>query len=208
MSKKQKLHIAYKCFFGLLGLSALVTEIVVLLGRGSFAAGNFFSFFTVQSNILAALLLLASAALLATGQRRLHDSIRGAAVLYMVVTGIIFAMMLSGLDPRVLTAVPWDNTVLHYIMPLAVFVDWILDPPRQRIMLRQALAWLAFPLAYLLYTLVRGHFAAWYPYPFVNVEQQGYIRVLVVSLAIALVITLLAWFVAHTTRWTTKTRRP
>jgi hypothetical protein len=194
MVKNKKLLVFYKILFGLLGLSAVVTEIVVLMHRGTFVPANFFSFFTIQSNVFASVIILGGATMLLRGKR--HDSYdlwRGAATLYMVVTGIIFALLLSGLDAGALTAVPWDNTVLHYIMPIAVFADWLMDAPKRSIVFRQALLWLLYPIAYLAYTLIRGHVVAWYPYPFLNIHEKGYIAVLSVGVGIAAVVAMLAW---------------
>jgi hypothetical protein len=53
-------------------------------------------------------------------------------------------------------------------------------------------AWLAYPLAWLVYTLVRGASTDWYPYPFVNVDQLGYDGVLVRCVFLCVGITLAA----------------
>jgi hypothetical protein len=42
-----------------------------------------------------------------------------------------------------------------------------------------------FPLAWLVFTLVRGEFVGFYPYPFLNVTDHGYPTVLVYSLLVA-----------------------
>jgi hypothetical protein len=44
--------VAVKMAFALLGFSALVTEVATLVARHRFAAGNFFSYFTVEANTL------------------------------------------------------------------------------------------------------------------------------------------------------------
>lgn len=186
----------YRLIFGLLGLSAIATEVVVLLQRGTFMPANFFSFFTIQSNLMAAFVLVTGGVLLLCRKPGLPILVRGAATLYMLVTGIIFALLLSGLDAGVLTAVPWDNTVLHYLMPLAVLGDWLLDPPKQRIAFRRAAVWLLYPVVYLVYTLIRGHFVGWYPYPFLHASNRGYIAVVLTSVGVAAVIVCLAWLVA------------
>ncbi|MGA8046237.1 MAG: Pr6Pr family membrane protein, partial [Dermatophilaceae bacterium] len=67
-----------------------------------------------------------------------------------------------------LTAVPWDNTVLHYIVPVAMLVDYLLDRPRRRLSFRASLLWLIYPLAYAGYSLIRGAIVDWYPYPFLD----------------------------------------
>lgn len=178
--------IAYKLFFGLLGFAAVVTEIATLVERGVFVPANFFSFFTIESNIFAGLMFIVSAvAVAASVKSRRLAMLRGAATLYMIVTGIVFAVLLSGIEGATLTAVPWDNIVLHYIIPLAVVGDWLIDPPHQRIGFKQGLVWLVFPAAYVAYSLVRGSIVGWYPYPFLNPETNGAVGIIITSLGIA-----------------------
>lgn len=177
----------------LLGSGALATEVVTLVERGQFTASNFFSYFTVESNLLACAVLLASA-IAPTRSRRL-DLFRGASTVFMVTVFVVFALLLSGQDASVLTAVPWDNTVLHQLVPLAVLLDWLLEPPLERIRPRQTLVWLAAPVAYLLYSLLRGSLAGWYPYPFLDPRQAGYGQVATVSLVIALFVMAVVWLV-------------
>jgi hypothetical protein len=97
------------------------------------------------------------------------ELLRGAAVVYMLTTGIVYAVLLSGQD----VTYPWVNTIVHRVMPLAVALDWVLDPPRVRLRLRQTLVWMSFPLVYVAYTLTRGAIINWYPYFFVNPNRHG-----------------------------------
>lgn len=194
---------AVKILFALLGFSAVVTEIATLVQRGVFRSGDFFSYFTVESNLLAVVSLLVSSIALVAGHRsRRLDYVRGAVTLFMTTTIIIFIVLLSGYPASELTAVPWDNTVLHYIMPIAIIVDWLFATRVDPVPYRKALLWLLFPLAYLLYSLVRGPIAGWYPYPFMDASQNGYGVVLVTSLVIAVVLAGITWVVATAPRWT------
>jgi hypothetical protein len=162
---------AYRFVFAALALAAVLTEIRAALAR-SVSLANFFSFFTIQSNIIViAVLIAAGVWALRGGASGDLDMARGAATLYIVTVGIVFALLLSGIDMP--TAVPWTNTVLHYLMPVVVAADWLTDPPRQRIPLRRALLWLAFPLLWIGYTLVRGALVGWYPYPFLTPAVVG-----------------------------------
>ncbi|MDB5161761.1 MAG: FAR7a/AIG1-like family protein [Candidatus Saccharibacteria bacterium] len=175
----------YKLFFGLLGFSAIITEIATTVERGTFNAANFFSYFTIESNIIAVIVLLTSALYTYAGKKSVWlDYFRGAATFYMVVTGIVFAFLLSGITGVELTAVPWDNTVLHYLIPVAIAIDWMMNPPVRRFSYRQALAWLIFPILYLIYSLSRGAIVGWYPYPFINPANGGYEQVLITSMGI------------------------
>jgi len=182
------LKFLYKILFGLLGLSAVVTEIVVLVNANTFDPGNFFSYFTILGNIFAFIMLFVGAYVLISARKsRVIDGLRGAATLYMVVTGIVFATLLAGIEGATFTAVPWDNVVLHYIMPVALLVDWLIDRPTNRVSYKTSLLWLIVPLAYVIYTLIRGPIVQWYPYPFLNPEPNGYGAVLVAGLGIAIV---------------------
>lgn len=176
MNKKAFL-IFYKLFFALLGFSALVTEAVVLLERGTFNAINFFSFFTVQVNIIVFVTLLLSAVFVALNKSKKLDALRTAVTVYIVIVGIGFSILLAGLEGVALTAVPWDNTVLHYIIPVAVVIDYLLDRPTTKLRFKKLLVWLLYPLAYITYTMIRGSIVGWYPYPFLNPANSTYMEI-------------------------------
>lgn len=194
MNNPANIKITYKVFFALLAASSILLEILTLIDRSQFNGANFFSFFTVLSNMFASVMLLASALAVHRGihSKRLNR-FRGAAALFMVLTGVVFAVLLSGLDARVLTAVPWDNTVLHYIMPIVMLIDWIVDPPRPTLTMRDALWWLMIPVAYVGYSLIRGPIVNWYPYPFLDPSNGGYGSILLACAAIAVFTLGAAW---------------
>lgn len=191
-----------RTMFALLGFSAIVTEIATLVARGRFVPGNFFSYFTVESNTLAVLSLLAGGAAAAAGltSRRL-DIARGAVALYMSTVALVFIVLLSNRPTAELTAVPWDNTVLHYLMPVVVVLDWLLSGRAAAVRFRQALLWLAVPLAYVVYSLVRGSIVGWYPYAFLNPTVHGYPGVLFTCVVLGLVLVVLTCLIAAGPRW-------
>jgi hypothetical protein len=159
--------------FASVAIVAMTYQFASLNGPG-YAKGNFFSFFTIQSNIIAvaALFLL----VLVPGERRSpwFDGVRSAAVLYIAITGIVFALLLAGLQEELQTTIPWVDFVVHKLMPVVLVADWLVDPPRHRLPWWTVLAWLAYPFAWITYTLVRGEIVDWYPYPFVDVSKLGY----------------------------------
>lgn len=146
---------------------------------------NFFSFFTIQSNIVG-VAALGALVLVPRARRTLFfDGARSAAVLFMAITGVVFALLLSGLQEDLQTTIPWVDLVVHKLMPVVLVADWLLDPPRHRLPRWAVLAWLAYPLAWLGYTLARGERVDWYPYPFVDVSRLGYDGVLARSVVLA-----------------------
>lgn len=180
-----------RVFLGALGLSSVFIEIIVLVGEGTFNAFNFFSFFTVLSNIFAATFLIYFG--FTDSFSRKAQIVRGAITLYMLMTGVIFAMLLAGLENVRLTAVPWDNLVLHYIMPIVVVGDWILHPPKKALPGKAIALWVIFPILYVVYTLVRGSVVSWYPYPFLNPSASSYTQVIAISLIISVFVLISAY---------------
>ncbi len=164
--------------FAALGTWALIYQVMVRLDDPDFTLWNFFSYFTVLSNIAAAVVLLVGGLLAPTGPA--WEWLRGAVTTCMVITGIVYALLLSGVDVDVTYG--WVNDVLHRIIPLVMLVDWILVRAR-RLPERSWLTWLAVPLVYGVYTLIRGPVVDWYPYPFIDPRGQGY-----VSMSISLVV--------------------
>ena len=131
---------------------------------------DYFSYFTVLSNLFAAAILLHGALRPERENSRTVELLRGAAVVYILTTGIVYLILLSGHAP----SYPWVNAILHYVMPVAVTFDWLFDPPRARLdPARTVVLWMAFPVLYILYTLARGAIVDWYPYFFVNPHRGG-----------------------------------
>jgi hypothetical protein len=176
------------CLLGLLGSAAIVTQLITHINAGANLV-NFFSFFTIESNILSVIILFTLAMANPKKAKGKYDFLRGAVTLYMTMTGIIYILLL-GNTPSIL--VPWVNIVLHYIMPFAMLLLWVLVPPYKAIPYKKALYWLIYPVAYLIYSLVRGMYANWYPYPFIDPTVNGWPSVIVTSLIIALSVLVVA----------------
>jgi hypothetical protein len=91
---------------------------------------NFFSFFTVLSNLFAAAVLLIGALRRPASPR--WDVVRGAAVVYMVTTGIVFLVLLQSADEVERYTPEFLNWVMHRVMPVYMALDWypypFLDP--------------------------------------------------------------------------------
>jgi hypothetical protein len=200
--KKWQFLIAYKIFFALLVLTAITGQLDHSLQKTGFSLVNFFSYFTIESNLFAAAILLMSAYLLIHSKKRSHEQemLRGAATLYMVTTGIIYGLLLS--KAKVQITLPWVNDVLHRLFPLVMLFDWLYDKPTHKITARQSLLWLVFPVIYLMYSLIHGPLAHhWYPYPFIDVSQHGYLKVLISSLFIAVFVVALAQILVRLPKW-------
>ena len=176
----------FRFWFALLGFVAVLFQFLHLMQNVAGAkAGNYFSYFTIESNIIAFVTLGIAGWFAWKGESpRWLELLRGAATVYMTITGITYSLLLSDIDVN--TPIPWINAVLHYTVPTIIIIDWLVDLPRTRIPVRTSLLWLAFPLLYLAYSLIRGPIVDWYPYPFLDPRSSGYGGVAVMSVLIAL----------------------
>jgi hypothetical protein len=127
--------IVARLFFGLLTLTAIGIQLVIHLQHG-FSVVNFFSYFTNLSNIFAAVVLIIGAIYLIRRREPTptDDIVRGASVAGMALVGIVFGVLLRDVDLGSL--LPWINFVLHYLMPVVVVADWLYQPPKSTLALR------------------------------------------------------------------------
>ena len=156
-----------RVILALVALTAIGHQLVLHVGA-SYSALNFFSYFTNLSNLFAAFVLLLSVFSSSSASR---DHVRYASTVNMTVVGLVFAVLLRNVDLGAL--LPWVNFVLHYIMPVAVVLDWLVRPPVSRLKAKNILLAMVFPAAYLAYVVLRGTSTGWYPYPFLNPSNVG-----------------------------------
>lgn len=168
---------------------AIGVQLSDLAARGTLNPVSYFSYFTIQSNIIATLVLIIGAGRWNRSGSATFDLVRGGAVVYMSVTGIVFTLLLSGTD--VDTAIPWVNTVVHQLMPIVMVVDWLLDPPAGRLTVRQGLLWPSYPCNWIVYILIRGAIVNLYPDPFLDPANGGYGSVAVYCVAILVLMSLI-----------------
>ncbi|MEV6757308.1 Pr6Pr family membrane protein [Streptomyces sp. NPDC051214] len=185
-------------FRALIALAA-ATGVVIDLAIGS--PLRVLSYFTIQSNVLVAVVFALGARRAWQGRRALPPVVTGGTLLYISITGLVYHFVLangsSGFamtdDTGSLSG--WHslaNHLLHTVTPLAALLDWLLlTPPllalsatsRGGLRWRHAALWLLYPLAYLGFALIRGALMApgspaRYPYPFLDVDAHGYAGVL------------------------------
>lgn len=137
-------------------------------------ATEHFAYFTVQSNILVIALMAWMLRVPAERRPRWFDHLRGAVTAYIVLTGLVYAVLLAQPDEVWSWSVDFTNAAQHRIIPWLVGLDWLLVPTARRIRLRRALWWMAYPIGYLVCSWLRGALVdGWYPYPFLDPGEHG-----------------------------------
>ncbi|OIH82971.1 hypothetical protein BLJ79_17170 [Arthrobacter sp. UCD-GKA] len=167
-------------------------------GEVGFVIQNFFSFFTIESNVLAAIVLFVGIFTLSgRPEPRGWSMFRAAVTAYMATTGVVYNLLLRGIELPQGATVPWSNEVLHVVGPAIMVLDWLIAPGRRRLHAKALWGIVAFPLLWAGYTLARGLMVLdprtdnpWYPYPFLdpNTSPNGYYSVGFYVVLIAMVI--------------------
>lgn len=166
--------------FAVVGWSALTLQYILAAGPAHIDALpdvtlRFFSYFTILTNLLAALALTAPLVRAESplGRWGAHPNVRAALTTYIAVVGLAYYFLLSqSWHPQGLA---WlADTLLHYVMPGAFVLDWLMFTPKGGLRWIDAIKWLAFPLVYVAWTLIHGFASGWWPYWFLNVEKQGW----------------------------------
>ena len=180
-----------RLFFAILTLAAIGQQLMLHIAA-SFSVVNFFSYFTNLSNLLAALVLLFSVFGRSAANAATRDLFRYASVVNMTVVGLVFAALLRNVDLGAL--LPWVNFVLHYVMPVVIVLDWLLQLPAAKLQIKHLAIAFVFPALYLGYVVLRGANVGWYPYPFLNpANVGGYGGVALYAVGITVTFFLAAW---------------
>ncbi len=164
---------------------------------------RFFSYLTVQTNILAALVLTAFAIKTGPEEWLVHPFVRSAVATYILMVGIIYDTVLRPLEP-LQNMLSFTNLVMHYAMPLAYLAFWLTCVRKAGLRWYDPLLWLIYPLFYLGFVLVRGKMSGFYPHPFIDAKTLGYAGVaantaglLVVCAAIGFCLVMIGWWLSR-----------
>ena len=173
---------------------ALALQLYIMLKNGA-AAGirasasvvNFFSFFTILSNIFVAVCLtvVVLTPFSIPGIFCSKTTVQSSIALNIFIVGLVYNLVLRNIwSPKGWQLVA-DN-LLHVVVPVLYVLYWYFFTPKKQLTQRDIFPWLLFPALYLGYSLVRGAVTGWYPYPFIHSDNLGYGKVARNSLMVLL----------------------
>ena len=158
---------------------------------------TYFSFFTILTNLLVALVFTAVAMRAAAFS---SPSVQGGTAVYIAIVGIVYQLLLRQLwNPQ--GAQLLADMLLHAVIPLGYVVYWLIFAPRTGLRWMDAVVWLVYPGVYLVYVLARGAVSGLYPYPFVDVNVLGYAGVLARAAVLMAVFLGMGLLLVAVSRW-------
>jgi hypothetical protein len=181
----------------LIGWFAIITQLYLMKGNRVVSVPEttfrFFSFFTIDTNILVALcftfIFLRSNSRLGKFFSK-ATTITGITV-YITIVGIVYNVILRSLwEPQGMQKIV--DELLHSVIPVLFIIFWLIFVPIEQLRWKNAFPWLLYPIIYMGYAIVHGAITKFYPYPFVNVNEIGYNKALLNAGAVLLVIFLLS----------------
>ncbi len=135
---------------------------------------RFFSYFTILTNIMVAV-CFSSLSLQQGKAFRFFNKpgVTTAVTVYIAIVGLVYNLVLRSLwAPQGLQLLV-DN-LLHSVTPLLTLIYWFVYTSTKEINWKEPVAWMLYPLFYLIYVMIRGSFSDFYPYFFIDVSKLGY----------------------------------
>lgn len=155
------------------GLIVQFMETHALVRSAVVAASIMLRFFTITTNLIAAILFTG----VALGVRRFGSPrLLASAALWLGLVGVVNALLLRGLAHNAGWAVA--DTLLHDVTPVLAPAFWAVFARKGALRIADTVWFAFYPLAYLAFALVRGALYGLYPYPFLNVGKLGGMAVL------------------------------
>ncbi len=172
---------------------ALTFQIIEKVVNNDMVPGEYFSYFTIESTMIAAVALIVGGIM---ALRLLVDTVpytmvRMSVFSYAVVTAIVYNVLLRGIPDVGFVVSPWPGELMHVWIPLFIALDWLISPGRPTLRWTGLRYVVIYPLAWLAFTLLRGAITGWYPYPFLE-PSTGWLSIAVYVLGISVLIVGLA----------------
>lgn len=193
----------------IVGWCGLVIQLdLVLLARWTSGASllgglvNYFSFFTVLTNTLVAVVLTCVATRQPSKGRTffLQPWVTSGIAVSIIVVGVAYNLLLRQLwQPQ---GLQWlANELLHDVMPVLFTLYWWFCVPKGSLRVGHIGVWVLYPVLYFAYTLLRGHLLGVYPYPFIDVEKLGYAQAFINACGVLAGFVLAALIIVGVDRW-------
>ena len=160
-------------------IGSVAWQVTDRLANNNFRPGEYFAYFSIVTAIVAGSFLLATGVGLVRNKEgsKKTEIARLSLTVAMIVVGVVYHALLADAagDVRdgdyVWPVLP--NEVIHTYGPILIVIDYLLSHKAFRLKLRAALWVAVFPLTWLIFSVVRGLITNWWPYWFINPNEEG-----------------------------------
>mgnify|MGYP000399636363 FL=1 len=176
-------------------LVAIVWQVTDRLANNVFRPTEYFAYFTIQSSLIAAVVLAVSAIreFKALPQTKTLNLARLSVSTYAIVVAVVYNALLRGTP--VLPGDPdygynWPvapNEILHVWAPIFIVLDLALTVMSYKLKFKQIFWVLAFPMAWLAFTIIRGLVTDWWAYWFLNPNEDGGVTGVIIYIVVIIV---------------------
>ena len=185
------------------GLAVQLVTVTAQVGSATEAVWVILRYFTVVTNLLAAVILTG----LAFGHSAFHSQrLLGLLTLSILFVGAVYVVLLRGLVELSGGAL-FADTVMHYVVPSLTPLFWLLFAPKGALRWRDPLLWAIYPLTYFAYALTRGASDGKYPYPFMDIPAVGWPSALTTVAIILMLYLLVGLVLVWLGRWMGRSNR-
>ena len=160
-------------------IGSVAWQVTDRLANNNFRPGEYFAYFSIVTAIVAGSFLLATGVGLVRNKEgsKKTEIARLSLTVAMIVVGVVYHALLADAagDVRdgdyVWPVLP--NEVIHTYGPILIVIDYLLSHKAFRLKLRAALWVAVFPLTWLVFSVIRGLVTNWWPYWFINPNEEG-----------------------------------
>jgi hypothetical protein len=160
-------------------LASIVWQVSDRLANNLFRPTEYFAYFSIITAEVCVVTLAVAGWFAWSGkaETKLLTIVRLSATASMVVVSLAYNLLLRGTANDVRDGdYAWPvlpNEIIHVWGPIFVVLDWLLIQYGPKLRFRAALWVAAYPLGWLAFSVVRGLATDWWPYWFINPNEEG-----------------------------------
>ena len=160
-------------------IGSVAWQVTDRLANNNFRPGEYFAYFSIVTAIVAGAFLVATGFGLVRNQEdsKRIEIARLSFTVAMIVVGVVYHLLLADAPGDVRDGdYVWPvlpNEVIHTYGPILLVIDYLLSHKAFRLKLRAALWVAVFPLTWLVFSVIRGLVTNWWPYWFINPNEEG-----------------------------------
>ena len=183
-SNKESASLSILCWF-----TVILQLLLIIINRQASVFETiirFFTFFTILTNILVAMVFTANWLQPKNSFQFFNKpNMQVAIAVYIFVVGFVYNTILRFIwQPK-----GWDKVadeLLHLVIPIVYILFWYFKFSKKEINYKSVFGWLLFPIIYIVIVMIRGYFSGYYPYPFLHVGNLGVEKVVYNSILMTL----------------------